>query len=197
MAAARDQVVEALWPDQDPAAASNSLNQTVYFLRRVFEPSYVDDLSPGYLRHETDLIWLDPGLVSAESETCKRAIEEARKSSAWATVDLVSRSYRGRFALDFEYEEWSTNYRDNLHASYLEMIERAVEDEMRAARFDRAIELCRRALDVDPLCEPIERQLLRVYRLTGAHAAAEEQYRHYSTAMADDLGVSPPPLEEL
>jgi DNA-binding SARP family transcriptional activator len=191
MAAARDQVVEALWPDQDPTAASNSLNQTVYFLRRVFEPSYVDDLSPGYLRHETDLIWLDPGLVSAESETCRRAIEEARKSSAWATVDLVRRSYHGRFALDFEYEEWSTSYRDNLHASYLEVIERAIEDEMRAARFDRAIELCRRALDVDPTCEPIERQLLRVYRLTGAHAAAGEQYRHYSTAMVDDLGVSP------
>jgi ATP/maltotriose-dependent transcriptional regulator MalT/DNA-binding SARP family transcriptional activator len=197
MAAARDQVVEALWPDQDPTAASNSLNQTVYFLRRVFEPSYVDDLSPGYLRHETDLIWLDPGLVSAESETCRRAIEEARKSSAWATVDLVRRSYHGRFALDFEYEEWSTSYRDNLHASYLEVIERAIEDEMRAARFDRAIELCRRALDVDPTCEPIERQLLRVYRLTGAHAAAGEQYRHYSTAMVDDLGVSPPPLDEL
>jgi ATP/maltotriose-dependent transcriptional regulator MalT len=119
MAAARDQVVDALWPDQDPAAASNSLNQTVYFLRRVFEPTYVDDLSPGYLRHETDLIWLDPGLVSAESEICRLAIEEARRSSVWASVELVSRSYRGRFALDFEYEEWSTSYRDNLVNSHV------------------------------------------------------------------------------
>jgi DNA-binding SARP family transcriptional activator len=197
MAAARDQVVDALWPDQDPAAASNSLNQTIYFLRRVFEPTYAEDLSPGYLRHETDLIWLDPGLVTADSEACRRSIEEARKSSSWAAVDLVSCSYRGRFALDFEYEEWTASYRDNLHASYLEVIERAVEDEMRAARFDRAIELCRRALDVDPSSEPIERNLLRLYRLTGAHAAAEEQYRHYSTLMQDDLGVSPPPLNEL
>jgi DNA-binding SARP family transcriptional activator len=197
MAAARDQVVDALWPDQDPGAASNSLNQTVYFLRRVFEPNYVDDLSPGYLRHETDLIWLDPELVSAESEVCRRAIEDARRSSAWETIDLVSRSYRGRFALDFEYEEWAASYRDNLHAAYLEVIEHAVRDELQAARFDRAIELCRRVLDVDPSCETIERQLLRLYRLTGAHAAAEEQYRHYATVMQDDLGISPPPLDEL
>jgi DNA-binding SARP family transcriptional activator len=197
MAAARDQVVDALWPDQDPAAASNSLNQTVYFLRRVFEPDYVDDLSPGYVRHETDLIWLDPELVSAESGLCKRAIEHARRSSSWAAVDLVSQSYRGRFALDFEYEEWSVGYRDHLHASYLEVIERAVDDELDAARFDRAIELCRRALDVDPNCEPIERQLLRIYRTTGAHAAAEEQYRHYAALVQEDLGVSPPPLNEL
>jgi DNA-binding SARP family transcriptional activator len=68
---------------------------------------------------------------------------------------------------------------------------------MQAARFDRAIELCRRALDIDPSCEPIVRQLLRVYRLTGAHAAAEEQYRYDSTQMNEDLGVSPPPLNKM
>ena len=55
MSAARDQVVDALWPDQDPDAASNSLNQTVYFLRRVFEPQYAEDLSPGYVHHEVGL----------------------------------------------------------------------------------------------------------------------------------------------
>jgi DNA-binding SARP family transcriptional activator len=197
MAAARDQVVDALWPDQDPVAATNSLNQTVYFLRRVFEPTYVDDLSPGYVRHDTDLIWLDADLVSAESIECRRAIERARRSSAWADVDLVSQRYEGRFALDFEYEDWSVNYRDNLHSSYLEVIERAIADELRAARFDRAIELCRRALDVDPACEPIERHLLRIYRVTGAHAAAAEQYRHYAAAVQEDLGVDPPPLTEL
>ncbi len=197
MEATRDQVVDALWPEQDPGAASNSLNQTVYFLRRVFEPKYVDDLSPGYLRHETDLIWLDPELVGAESEACRQAIEASRKSSTWTSIDLVSRIYRGRFALDFEYEEWSVNYRDNLHASYLEVIERAVSDEVRAARFDRAIQLCRRALDIDATSEPIERHLLSLYRLSGAHAAAEEQYRHYAGQVQDDLDINAPPLDQV
>jgi DNA-binding SARP family transcriptional activator len=197
MAAARDQVVDALWPDQDPVAAANSLNQTVYFLRREFEPRYVDDLSPGYLRHETDLIWLDSELISSDSDACRGAIEAARKSTSWASVDLVSRSYSGRFALDFEYEEWATGYRDNLHASYLAIIEEAVSEDILAARFDRGIELCRRALDVDPSCEPIERQLLTLYRLTGSRAAAEEQYRHYAAALKDDLGLTAPPLSEI
>ena len=189
--------MDALWPEQDPAAASNSLNQTVYFLRRVFEPKYVDDLSPGYLRHETDLIWLDPELIGAESEACRQAIEVSRKSSTWSSIDLVSRMYRGRFALDFEYEEWSANYRDNLHASYLEVIEGAVSDELRAARFDRAIQLCRRALDIDATSEPIERHLLSLYRLSGAHAAAEEQYKHYAGQVQDDLDISAPPLDQI
>ena len=95
LAAARDQVVDALWPDQDPTAASNSLNQTVYFLRRVFEPNYVDDLSPGYLRHETDLLWLDSDLVHAESAACREWIDEARTSSVWATIDSIESVIQG------------------------------------------------------------------------------------------------------
>jgi ATP/maltotriose-dependent transcriptional regulator MalT/DNA-binding SARP family transcriptional activator len=195
--AARDQVVDALWPDQDPTAASNSLNQTVYFLRRVFEPNYVDDFSPGFLHHETDVLWLDADLVSAESLVCRGLVEEARTSTSWDAVERLSKTYVGRFALDFEYEEWSAAYRDNLHASYLEVIERAIEEEVGAARYDRALELCRRALDVDPSCDSIERHLLRLYRTTGAHAAAEKQYRHYASAMAEEIGVVAPPLSDL
>ena len=78
-----------------------------------------------------------------------------------------------------------------------EVIERAVTDAAVAAKFDRAIELCQRALEIDPTCEPLERQLLRLYRLTGSHAAAEEQYRHYAAVMRDDLGITAPPLSEL
>ena len=64
MSATRDQVLDALWPDLDPEVAVNSLNQTLYFLRRVFEEDYSDDLSPGYVHHDSDVVWLDPELVS-------------------------------------------------------------------------------------------------------------------------------------
>ena len=37
MSSTRDQVLDALWPELDPVDALNSLNQTVYFLRRVLE----------------------------------------------------------------------------------------------------------------------------------------------------------------
>jgi DNA-binding SARP family transcriptional activator len=57
-AATREQVLEALWPDMEPELASNSLNQTVYFLRRVLEPHYRDETSPGYLQSDTDMVWL-------------------------------------------------------------------------------------------------------------------------------------------
>ena len=50
---------------------------------------------------------------------------------------------------------------------------------------------------MDPEADGIEVSLLRLYRLTGAHAAAAEQYTHYATTMRDQLGIEPPPLDTL
>ena len=197
MASTRDQVLEALWPDLDPVDAVNSLNQTVYFLRRILEENYVDDLSPGYVHHDSDLIWLDRELVSSLSNECRSLITSLPIAPAPDQVlDLAAR-YQGRFALDFEYEEWAAPYRDWLHASFLEVVERAVTADLETGHFGRGIHLARRVLDIDPMAEQVEVSLLRLYRASGAHAAAAEQYGHYAVLMREQLGLEPPPLESL
>jgi DNA-binding SARP family transcriptional activator len=50
---------------------------------------------------------------------------------------------------------------------------------------------------VDGTAEQIEASLLRLYRVSGAHAAAAEQYAHYATYMREELGVEPPSLDAL
>jgi len=131
-AATRDEVMEALWPDMDPAAAINSLNQTVYFLRRVFEPEYVEDLSPGYVHHESEILWLDRELISSESQRCAEFITHAQDDSSSNAVDHLSEIYSGKFALEFMYEEWGAEYRDALHLAYLQIIEAAVSRDIGA-----------------------------------------------------------------
>jgi DNA-binding SARP family transcriptional activator len=197
LAATRDQVLDALWPDLEPDVAVNSLNQTVYFLRRVFEPAFSDDTSPGYIHHDSDVLWLDPELVDSRSIRAREAIRSAERDPTPENVDRVSRTYSGRFALDFAYEDWAGPYRDSLHAAYLEIIERAVTADTNAGSFDRAIGLARRALEADPEAEQVELSLLRLYRRTGAHAAAAEQYAHYAAVLRNELGIEPPPLESL
>lgn len=197
LSATRDQVLEALWPDLDPEVAVNSLNQTIYFLRRVIEEEYSDDLSPGYVHHDSDVVWLDVSLVSSRSVACRQLIREMPATPSPEDVERLTRMYRGRFALDFEYEDWATSYRDNLHATYLEIVERSVLDDFRSGHYDRGITVARRALDADPAAEQIEVCLLRLYRVTGAHAAAAEQYAHYASVMRNEVGIEPPPLEAL
>jgi DNA-binding SARP family transcriptional activator/tetratricopeptide (TPR) repeat protein len=197
MSSTRDQVLEALWPDLDPSVAVNSLNQTLYFLRRVFEEDYEDDLSPGYVHHASDVIWLDGELVTSRSTECRALLRTFSKEPTPDDVEALVELYAGRFALDFEYEEWAGAYRDSLHAAYLEVVERSVLDDFGTGHHDRGIRVARRALDIDSSAENIEVSLLRLYRVTGAHSAAAEQYAHYATALREDLGLEPPPLESL
>ena len=46
-------VLDTMWPDSDPAAAVNSLNQTVFQLRRAIDPDYRDGESPAVRSQHT------------------------------------------------------------------------------------------------------------------------------------------------
>ncbi len=193
--ASREQVVEALWPEMAPEPGANSLNQTAYFLRRIFEPHAEDDTSAGYLCSRGDLIWLDPELVQSRSSECLRLIASARRDPSPEAIAILAETYTGRFAVDFLYDDWAAPFRETLHASFLDRIERALVLDTKAGAFDRALSIAQQVLQADPDAEQIELCLLRLYRLTGAHAAAAEQYVHYAALMREQLGVEPPPLE--
>ena len=154
MSSTRDQVLDALWPELDPLDALNSLNQTVYFLRRVLEESYVDDLSPGYRASRLRPDLAGSGTRHEPKQRMSRADQGPSRSHPTRTkLTPWSTPIEGRFALDFEYEEWAAPYRDWLHASYLEVVERAVASDLETGHFDRGIRLARRVLDVDPGAE--------------------------------------------
>jgi len=197
MSATRDQVLDALWPDTDPDQAVNSLHQTVYFLRRIIEPSYSDDLSPGYLNQDTELIWLDSELIASRSVRCKEQMRSLGTEPAVPAVLALAAEYRGKFALDFSYDDWASMHRDSLHAQYLEVMERAIAFSTATGRFSEAMELSRALLETDPSLDQVEASLVKMYRLLGAHAAAAEQYQHYTTVMREELGIEPLPLDQM
>jgi len=195
--ASREQVIDALWPDMEPEAGANSLNQTSYFLRHVFEPGIEDDSTAGYLSSRADLIWLEPRLVQSRSSECQKLIATIRRNPSPELVSRLAESYTGRFGVDFIYDDWASAFRDALHASFLDRIERAITADTRAGAFDRALSVAQMALQADPDAEQIELCLLRLYRRMGANAAAAEQYAHYANMMRVQLGVEPPALESI
>jgi DNA-binding SARP family transcriptional activator len=186
----RDEVIDSLWPDNDPRSAANSLNQTVYFLRRVFEPDYDEDTSPGYVGQDGEIIWLDAELVEARSRRCLDIIRSMPGEPSPEGAIQLAAEYSGRFALDFAYEEWATAYRDALHAAYLRVMERSVKLDLDAGNLERGTFLAERAAEIDPDADEIQTALIRLYRLSGAHAAAAERYSHYERSMRD-LGLDP------
>jgi ATP/maltotriose-dependent transcriptional regulator MalT/DNA-binding SARP family transcriptional activator len=194
--ATREEVMETLWPSLEPDVAVNSLNQTVYFLRRVFEPHYSEDTSPGYLAVDTETVWLDPELVSARSLNTKRLLRSLPEIPAPAQVAELQETYRGRFALDFAYEDWASDYRDSLHVGYLRVVESAIKYDVDAGHVDRAIGIAERALEIEPSSDELQAMSVRLHHLAGHYAAAAESYVQYSRSMTA-LGVEPPAIGDV
>jgi DNA-binding SARP family transcriptional activator len=195
--ATREEVMDALWPDMDPDAAGNSLNQTIYFLRRVFEPDYDEETSPGYLRQESDLVLLDPDLVVSTSAQCAALITNIEKNPDPDLIAALSSTYEGRFAVDFAYEEWATDFREWLHVAYLQVMERAITRDVAAGKYQRSVGLARRVLALEPRLDSFGLSLVRLLKGSGAHSAAAEQYERYAGLLREDIGVDPPPFDAL
>jgi DNA-binding SARP family transcriptional activator len=116
----RDQALDILWPDADPASAVNSLNQTVFQLRRLIEPNYREGESPQYVISNVDSVQLNEELVVTDLAAIRRLRAEAGKPSDSATraklahelVDLV----RGEFLADLKYEDWASQAQMSVHS---------------------------------------------------------------------------------
>jgi DNA-binding SARP family transcriptional activator len=195
--ATREEVMEAMWPDMDPAAAVNSLNQSVYFLRRVFEPEYSEETTAGYVHQDSDVLWLDRDLIESRSSRCASLLAEWDRSQAPSAARSLSQEYMGKFALDFSYEDWSVDFREWLHVAYLRSIEAQIKRDIDDGNFDAGVALTRRALEIDPRHEDLELSFLRLLRSAGAHSAAAEQYTRYANVLRGDLGVEAPSLDSL
>jgi len=196
--ATRDQVLDALWPDVDPQAALNSLHQTLYFLRRDIEPGYDDDLSAQYTHFESDLVWLDRDLVTAESTAFQERAARALATPDDLDVGIEALAlYHGRFAPEFEYEEWAAGWRDLLHGQYLHLAETLVARLIRDGRMADAAQIAMGVLQVDTSAEHLERELIWLYGTMGARSAAAEQYGHYAAVQRTEYGVEPPSLDDI
>jgi DNA-binding SARP family transcriptional activator len=195
-AATRDEALEALWSDLSPDTAVNSLHQTIYFLRRLFEPDYSEGMSAGYVQFDGEVLSLDTGLVETSSRRCWALLTDWSAGNSTA-IDRLLDAYTGKFALDFAYEDWATAYRDNLHAAVLAAAETEIEDRVDHGRVEEAIALAQRVLAIDPMADSIELRLLRAYKRGGRLAAAAEQYAHYATIVRDELGAEPPPYSDI
>ena len=193
-AASRDEAIDALWPELGVDTAANSLHQTIYFMRRIFEPDYREGMSAGYIGFEGDVLSVNDALIECASRDAWNLVGEVRRGDAEA-LDRLVELYTAKYALDFAYEEWASAYRDNLHAAVLDVSERGIATALSSGDAERAIHLAHRVLAFDPSADAVELLLVRAYKVASRHAAAAEQYAHYATVLRDQLGIEPPPIE--
>lgn len=197
LTATREQVLDQLWPDADPDSASNSLNQSLYFLRRDIDPWYEDGLSIDYLHYEGDMVWLDADLTRIQSSAFMQAARDARRNGGLGLMATSAlRDYSGRFAPEFEYDEWAMSWRHRLHAEFLGLAAATLDKLEGSGDLSEARDVASHVLDIDSAAREIEQRLIRIYWRLGARSAALSQYAHLVSVDRAD-GLESPSIADL
>lgn len=112
----REQAMDVLWPDRDPGAAANNLNQAVHAARKALGAETIE-LQDGLLRLEADL----------DVETFELAAAEARRDGTASACERALGLYGGELLPENRYDDWAELERGRLAAIH-EELERMLGD---------------------------------------------------------------------
>jgi DNA-binding SARP family transcriptional activator len=183
----REQVLDALWPDLDPAAAANNLHKNVHYIRTALEGHGVTaplvSLSGG-------LVVLD-GQAWCDVDAFRAAAAEARKARTNAALyDRALDLHTGDLLPADVYEPWCATQREELSGIFRQLaLEGAPLHELRGdwqAALDRL-----GLIAADHADEQIQRAIMRAYALTGQADAALRVYDRCREALRRELGAEP------
>ena len=191
----RDMVLDIMWPDADPGAAVNSLNQTVFQLRRALDPAYRDGESPQYVISTIDVVQLNPELVQtdvAEFRSLRDQLSSEGPRAAEVAASMVN-IVRGQFLGELRYEDWANRLQASIHAEVRQsLLQLATGD------FHAAPDLCIRAagalIELDEFDDHAYAAMARHLDLSGRRVAARALISRYAKKLETELDESPSDL---
>jgi DNA-binding SARP family transcriptional activator len=192
---AREELMNLLWPDEDPAGLANRMAVAVSTVRRALDPDRslpVDALvraDAGSLRLMTDRVDVDVEVflrVGAEA----LAAHNDDRPDAPALLHEALYAYQGEALPDEPYEAWADALRSATTATYGALL-RAIA--ARAAEGGDPLtesDALRKLIELDPYDEPAYLGLIEALQLLGAHGQAQATRTRYFAQMAH-LGIEP------
>lgn len=190
-AVGREELVDAIWPSNPPAAVDAALSALLSKLRRVLGGERVDGRSALRLRLPPDA-WID---VEAAGEALHRAESAAARSdwpAAWAPARVVQHVAVRTF-LPGEEAPWIEDRRRRLGEMYVRALELAAEAsvEIGGSELATAERAARSLVERAPCRESGYRLLMRVLVARENHAEALRVYDGLRSLLREELGVAP------
>jgi predicted ATPase/DNA-binding SARP family transcriptional activator len=185
----RDQVLDAFWPDAPPAAAANSLYQTLHIARRILCPT---GQLCSYLTLREEMLSLSSDTSPwIDAEAFETAAKETRRGKDPAQYQAALKLYAGELLPLERYEDWAQAPRDRLQRTYLDLLLQLAELHQDRGEYAQAIMTLRRVVEVNPLQEEAHAGLMRLYASAGQRSSALAQYAVLAQVVRSSVGTEP------
>ncbi|MEO6471744.1 MAG: AAA family ATPase [Aeromicrobium sp.] len=183
----REALCELLYPGHDPDRARGALRRTLSTLRTGIGAEWLDT------EHDRISLRRGPGLAVDVERFRTLAADKASPQSLEDAVALFAGGFLEGFSLrdSAEFDDWQLDVAAVLERELASALGRLVAHLVGRQDFGQAIPSARRWLGLDPLHEPAQRELIRLYAWNGDRAAAIEQYRSCVRTLSEELGVAP------
>ena len=197
--AARDEVVEAIWPTDGEQTIDRNFHPTLSHLRRALEGGR-SKAEPPSLLLRTGVYRLNPEYDwEVDVLDLVRRVEEGKAAQAREDLAAAAELWRGAWSLyrgpflQGHYEAWVTARREIYQKVYLEMLRELGDLYQRLERAEEAVDAYRSVLVEDPLQEKVHVSLMQLYAGQGRRDMVRRQYDRLCTMLLEELGVEPLP----
>lgn len=179
--ATRDELIEALWPDQDPQHSLPRLYQSVTDARKALGDAWIREGERYQLdrtKIHIDLDELNRLLATNDSADEQHALETAL--SLWRGAPLAGSDY-----------PWAEGPIHRLHATLLDLLGRVGAARLTNGDPQGALQAAEQAITLDNLHEPSWRLALQAEHALGFRSSVTKRYDALAHLLDEQLGLQP------
>ena len=190
----REQLLDLLLPEAEPAEAARTLRSTLYLLRRVVD---IPGAPASHVQTRGELLTLQPVLegepaddwldAAAFARSAREALAKRDQGLCRAALAL----YTGEYLPEDRYEPWAERQREELASQHLAVLLCLADLSRAVGEREEALRCLRTVLAADPCHEDAARDLMVLLAAEGRRGEALEVYRTLASALEEELGEAP------
>lgn len=189
----QDSIIDLLWRDAETEDPVNTLKTMLHRTRKSLESIGIEDAKQVLLYRHGNYSWSNSIEFVIDTEMFEQLYERAQHDSPHRLQLMLDaiKLYRGVFLPKSSNEPWIISLRMYYHTMFLRLCSDAAHLLELEGRILEIIDLCRRALHLEPYDEDIHLLIMRALVKNGSQQAAIQHYNYVTKLFKDELGVSP------
>ncbi len=192
----REQLLDALWPDDDGDAAIRNFEAAIHRLRKILREPNVVILESGRLSLDLRRVRTDVQTFLELAAFIDAATARGTPLDALAAAERALTEFSGGFLPADSGEPWAIAMRERIRGKLGDIVETVGSAFEGASQWQDALRWYRRGIDADPLVESFHQGQMRCHIAMGTYIEGITVYSRLLAILDASLGVLPSPRSE-
>jgi DNA-binding SARP family transcriptional activator len=193
---AKDVLIEAFWPDEDPATVEKNFHPTISHIRKALNSRQT--FKQNFIIYRDGAYQLNPELsYSIDTEEFENLVgqaESAKRAKNAATLreslETAHNIYRGEFMPGI-YEDWAEERRNFYSEQKVRVVSGLAKLAVSEKKWTAALKYGSEVLSDDPFREDMHRLVMKVLASQGKPANVKKHFEEFEKLMKKELGIEP------